>query len=91
MSIMVNKELARKRELEKLNKILSKPNVRGSNMSKHSERMENHQDNGASDEEKDETHLYKDLFIASQKKNQFFEAAKQMMNSNSLAAATTVS
>ena len=77
MSIMVNKELARKRELDKLEKMLS---TRDSGLSNR------HRDGQAhdSDDEKDESHLYKDLFTVSQKKNQFFEAAKQMMNSNSL-------
>ena len=35
-------------------------------------------------EENSKEYLHKDMFTVSHKKNQFFEAAKQMMNSNVL-------
>ena len=70
----------RKRKMEQLNLILGKQNSAASATAKATE-AERREINA--DSQEDEFH-YKDLFKVSQKKNEFFEAAKTMMTSNML-------
>ena len=73
LGIMVNKELLRKREIEKLNAIL-RDDPEGLD----------HKGDASDKEIHEKDHAFKDLFIVSHKKHQFFEAAKQIVNSNVL-------
>lgn len=62
--------MIRKREIEKLNKIL------GNNVEDEATRIERIKSEMAEKEADSKEHMHKDLFRVSQKKNQFFEAAK---------------
>lgn len=82
---MINKELLRKRELDRLHKILgSSPDGRKSTQSRKGKDQDDKGEVSEKDATKTQAELGKDLFAISHKKNQFFEAAKQMMNSNVL-------
>ena len=70
--------MIRKREIEKLNKIL------GKDVEDEEARLARIKSELAEKEADSKEHMHKDLFRVSQNKNQFFEAAKQMMNSNVL-------